>query len=288
MVSAAVSRAELKKRRAEALVAFNAARAGDRTISIELVKAGLNAQLAALFALGRRRLQGATGLTPRFGTVKSDDVFAAADRIAVRCAATATLERRAAVEDAIRTAAFFGLNLVYLGADVRAQSRKLRTTLRALAAPAEASPDLPVRRVVRAFSRCADTLADVRDVVTLDHHANPIFRKIDAVPEEEFRALLELCPELSSSIARIWKRVTNAFSLPSLSSGERETFETLLLTSLVLFCADESGSGDGEAFRALVRATTSSFERGMDRLLALSEIAVAVRRLLPEREAAPA
>jgi hypothetical protein len=288
VVSAAVSRAELRKQRAEALAAFNAARAGDRTVPIELVKAGLNAQLAALFALARRRLQAATGLTPRFGTVKSDDVLAAAERIAARCAANVALEQRDTVEDAIRTAAFFGLNLVYLGADVRAQSRKLRTALRALAATNVASPDLPVRRAVRAFSRCADTLADVRDVVTLDQRANPIFRKIDAAPAEEFRALFELWPELSSSVARIWKRVTNAFSLPSLSSEERETFETLLLTSLVLFCADGSGSGDGEAFRAFVRATSSSFERGMDRVLALTEIALAVRRLLPERETAPA
>jgi hypothetical protein len=271
-----------------ALASFALARAGDPSVPIELVKEGLNARLAALFALARRRLQQTTGLSPRFGSVKSDDVLAAAERIAARCAANVAREQQAAVEDAVRVAAYFGLNAVYLGADVRAQSRRLRAALRSLAAPDDAVADLPVRRVVRAISRCADTLADVRDVVTLDHRANPIFRKIETVPDVEFRALFELWPELSSAIGRIWTRVSNAFTLPTLSSEERETFETLLLTSLMLFCADESAAGDGEAFRSLIRNTASAFERGMDRVLALTEIAVAVRRLLPEREAAPA
>lgn len=287
-MNAISSRTALRKRRSEAIAAFGAAHAGDRSVPIALVKEGLIARLAASFELVRRRLQHATGLTPRFGVVKSDDVLAAAGRIAARCAAGVALERRAAVEDAVRLAAFFGLNAVYLGSDVRAQSRKFRAVLQTLVARSDSSAELPARRVVRAISRCADTLADVRDMVTLDQRANPVFRKIEAVPEEEFRALFELWPELSAAIARIWSRVSNAFTLPTLSAGERETFDTLLLTSLMLFCADESAPGDGEAFRSLIRTSAASFERGIDRVLALTEIAVAVRRLLPGREAAPA
>lgn len=287
-MTSAASRDAARKRKVLALASFALARAGDVSVPIELVKEGLNARLAALFALARRRLQQTTGLSPRFGSVKLDDVLAAAERIAARCAANVAIEQQAAVEDAVRVAAYLALNAVYLGADVRAQSRRLRAALTALAAPGETAANLPVRRVVRAISRCADTLADVRDVVTLDHRANPIFRKIAAVPDVEFAALFELSPELSSAIARIWTRVANAFILPALTARERDTFETLLLTSLLLFCADESGAGDGEAFRSLIRSAASMFERGVDRVLALTEIAVAVRRLLREREAAPA
>ncbi len=282
-------------RRTEALRAFASAQRGDRSIRIDLVKEGLIARLAALFGLARRRLQRLTGLHPRFGSVKADDVLAAAERIAADCAANVPREQREAVADAIRTTAFFSLNAIYLGNDLRAQSRRFRAMLRLLATPPARSPEvgdalsnLPVRRVVRAFSRVADTASELRDLLTLDQRTSPVFRKIEAVPDREFRALFDFWPELSSAISRIWTRLSSSFSLPTLSEGERQTFDTLLLTSLVLFCADESTAESGEAFRTLIRGAITAFERTVNQTLAFAEIAIAVRGLLPERESAPA
>jgi hypothetical protein len=275
------------KRNTPAALAFAQARAGDRSVSPALVKAGLSARLATIFGLARRSIARTTGLSPRFGTVKADDVLAAAERIARTCAENVAPDTRPAVEDAVRTAAFLGLNIVYLGADVRAQSRRFRALLRTLAAGEPTARPLPTRMAVRTLSRAVDTAADLRDLLTLDPKSNPIYRRIDAVPEARFWALFDLWPELSGAIGRIWVRASSAFTLPTLTEGERETFDTLLLTSLILFCAEETGS-DAEAFGEMVRAATLTFESGVDRVLSVVEVAAAVRRLIPAYAPSPA
>jgi hypothetical protein len=41
-------------------------------------------------------------------------------------------------------------------------------------------------------------------------------------------------------------------------------------------------------YRALVQSAGETFERAIDKVVSVAEIAVAVRRLLPERDAVPA
>jgi hypothetical protein len=159
----------------------------------------------------------------------------------------------------------------------------LRDVLRLLGAQPDPAARLPARACVRRVSRAADMLADARDLLTLDQRTSPLFRKIENLPARGFWVAFDIWPELSGAIARTWMRVAEAFPLPQLSDGERETFDTLLLTSLMLFCADENGAEQLDAYRELVRATTESFERALDKVVSLAEIAVAVRRLLPER-----
>ncbi len=287
MLLAAV-RKEIRGRCTPETLAFALARAGDRTVPVELVKAGLIARLTSLFGLARRSLQTTTGITPRFGTVKSADILAAAERLADRVAENIPYERREAVADAVRAGAFAALSAIYLGVDVRAQSRRFRDVLRMLGAQADPSARLPARAFVRGISRFADTLADARDLLTLDQRTSPIFRRIESVPADGFWALFDIWPELSWAIGRTWMRVADVFALPQLSEGERETFDTLLLTSLVLFCADESSVDQVEMYRALVQSAGETFERAIDKVVSVAEIAVAVRRLLPERDAVPA
>jgi hypothetical protein len=270
------------------MLAFALARAGDRTVPAELVKSGLVARLATSFGLARRSLQRATGIAPRFGTVKTAELLAASERIAAGVAANVPFEQREAVADFVRTGAFAALSAVYLGADVRAQARRFRDVLRLLGAQAEPGPRLPARAFVRGLSRVADRLADARDLLTLDQRSSPLFRKIESVPAEGFWAAFEVWPQLSGAIARTWLRVSDVFALPQLSDGERETFDTLLLTSLVLFCADETSRDQVEAYRELVSGATEAFENAFERVISLAEIALAVRRLLPERPFVPA
>jgi hypothetical protein len=287
MLLAAVRKA-IRGRCTPETLAFALARAGDRGVPVELVKAGLIARLTSLFRLARRSLQTMTGIAPRFGTAKSADILAAADRLAERVAENVPYERREAVADAARTGAFAALSAIYLGADVRAQSRRFRDVLRMLGAQTEPSARLPARAFVRGISRFADTLADARDLLTLDQRTSPIFRRIESVPADGFWALFDLWPELSVAIERTWMRVADVFALPQLSEGERETFDTLLLTSLILFCADESSADRLENYRTLVQSAGESFERAVDKVVGVAEIAVAVRRLLPQREIVPA
>jgi hypothetical protein len=82
-------------------------------------------------------------------------------------------------------------------------------------------------------------------------------------------------------------RVADVFALPQLSESERETFDTLLLTSLMLFCADESSADRLENYRTVVQNAGETFERAIGKAVSLAEIAVAVRRLLPQRDTVP-
>ena len=282
------ARKEIRGRCSPETLAFALARAGDRTVPVELVKSGLVARLATSFGLARRSLQRATGIVPRFGTVRSAELLAAAERIAEGVAANVPFEQRDGVADFVRAGAFAALSAVYLGSDVRAQSRRLREVLRVLGAQDNPRPHLPARALVRGLSRVADRVADARDLLTLDQRSSPLYRKIESVPAAGFWAAFDTWPELSGAIARTWMRVSDVFTLPQLSDGERETFDTLLLTSLVLFCADETSRDQVEAYRELMRGATETFERAIDKVVSFAEIAVAVRRLLPEREPVPA
>ena len=286
MLLAGVRKA-IRGRRTPETLAFALARAGDRTVPVELVKAGLIARLTSLFGLARRSLQTSTGIAPRFGTVKSADILAAAERFADRVAENVPYEQREAVADAVRTGAFAALSAIYLGVDVRTQSRRFRNVLRMLGAQTEPSARLPARAFVRGISRFADTLADARDLLTLDQRTSPIFRRIESIPADRFWALFDIWPELSGAIGRTWMRVADAFGLPQLSEGERETFDTLLLTSLMLFCADESSADRLENYRTLVQSAGETFERAIDKAVSFAEIAVALRRLLSQRDTVP-
>ncbi len=288
LIFLAAVRKAIRGRRSPEALAFALARAGDRAVPVELVKRGLSARLATTFGLARRSLQRMTGIAPRFGTLKSAELLAAAERVADGVAGYVPFELRGSVADIARSLAFGALAVIYLGADVRAQSRRVRELLRLLAAQTDPTAPLPARAFVRGVSRIADRLADARDLITLDQRSNPLFRKIEGVPAAGFWVAFDTWPELSAAIARTWTRVAEAFALPQLSSGERETFDTLLLASLVLFCADETSRDQVEANRELLLAATRTFENAIDKIVSLAEIAGAIRRLLPERERVPA
>jgi len=263
-------------------LAFELAREGDRTIPVALIKADLIARMARLFGLAKRSLEGYTGLTTRFGTAKRGDILAAADRLATTLSEHVPRESRATARDAFRTVAFVLLNAIYLGGDVRAQSRRLREALHELAdfdAPGDAHA-APIRQLLRTLSSLADRLSDIRDVASLDQRRNPIFRRIHVIPEAEFSKLFESWPEICGAVARAWSRLSRSLPLVELSAAQRETFNTLLLAVVVLYCGT---SNEAETYAGLLRASAAKVDESIDTVARWIEFGVAARRLLPER-----
>jgi hypothetical protein len=264
-------------------LAFELARNGDRTIPVGLVKADLIARMARLFGLAKRSLEAYTGLTTRFGTAKSRDILAAADRVASMLSQHVPHESRAGARDAFRTVAFVMLNAIYLGADVRAQSHRVREALRDLAdfeGSQGDAQDAPIRQLLRALSSLADRLSDIRDVASLDQRRNPIFRRIEAIPDAEFSKLFESWPEICGAVARAWTRLARSLPLFELSAAQRETFDTLLLAIVVLYCG---ASNEAETYAELLRASAAKVDESIDTVARWIEFGVAARRLLPER-----
>jgi len=264
-------------------LAFELARNGDHSIPVELVKADLIARMARLFSLAKRALEGYTGLTTRFGTAKSRDILAAADRVAVTLTENVPSESRATARETVRTIAFVVLNAVFLGDAVRAQSHRVREALRELAdfEDLEAdTQDAPVRQLLRLLSALADRLSNIRDVATLDQRRNPIFRRIEAIPDTDFSALFDSWPELCEAFARAWARLARSLPLVELSAAQRETFDTLLLAIIVLYCG---ASNEAESYAELLRASAAKVDESVDSVARWIEFGVAARRLLPER-----
>jgi|GEM_PF-1793039 len=262
------------------ILAFALARAGDRGVPPALVKRRLIARLATLFGLARRALRRATGLSRRSAEGGSAEILAAAERISKRVAENVPEEQRDAVADLVRGAVFGILGVIYLGADVRAQSRRFRAVLRMLGAQADPVARLPVRTLARNATLFADAVVDVRDLLTLEQHASPIFRRLEKMSADRFWTLFDLWPEVSAAVARNWMRLGEVVALPEFLEERQEALDMTLLGTLVLFAGDER-SGEPDGFRAQVFGVIETFERAIDRIFGLVEVASAVGRFLP-------